>query len=247
MNTGIDYWTHERYGVHSMYRNNEPTQEDQGQYATDLFKREAIRFIQDYKDQPFFCYVPFNAPHIASVLERPRPVQAPEEYIDMYPTGESESEKRNAQYRAAITCMDDAIGEILQTLEQNGLAENTIVIFLSDNGGTSAANNKPLRGGKAQMFEGGLRVPCIIRWHEQLSAGTVCDQFLSSMEFFPMLCNATAVNPPEDVILDGFDMLPVLKGETDSSRTEMFWERRGSGCPGGAVEMGQFHQRYGVV
>ena len=81
-NTGIDYWTHERYGVPSMRRGNVPTVEDKGTYATELFRREALRFIRGHQDRLFFCYVPFNAPHDASSLDRPRPgVQAPVEYI----------------------------------------------------------------------------------------------------------------------------------------------------------------------
>jgi len=227
VNTGIDYYTHERYGVHSMYRNNEPTKEDQGTYATDLFKREALRFITENQDQPFFCYVPFNAPHSASVLGSPKPVHAPQKYMEMYPEPKDQREKLLTQHKAAITSMDDAIGEILAKVDELGLTENTIVIFLSDNGGSGRADNSPLRGQKAQMFEGGIRVPCIIKWPGQLPQHTVNNQFLTSLEIFPMLCNAAGVNPPEDVVLDGFDMKPVLQSKKESSRNEMFWKRRG--------------------
>ena len=233
VNTGIDYWTHERYGVPSMYRGNKPTAEDRGTYATDLFRREAIEFIEKYKDRSFFCYVPFNAPHMASNLERPRPgVQAPLEYIrekyGQYDPKEANTKRaRRMRYMAAVTYMDDAIGEIMDVLTKRGLEENTIVIFFSDNGGSgSAADNSPLRGGKNQMFEGGLRVPCIVRWPGVTSAGSVCDEFLSSMEIFPTICKAASVQAPASVVLDGFDMKAVLTGKQKSPRKEMFWQRR---------------------
>ena len=233
-NTGIDYWTHERYGVPSMYRGNEPTTEDKGTYATDLFRREAIRFIEKHKDRPFFCYVPFNAPHGASNLERPRPgVQAPLEYIrtnyGQYDPNEANSRRaKRMRYMAAVTYMDEAIGQIMDLLARHGLQENTIVIFFSDNGGSgSTADNSPLRGGKSRMFEGGLRVPCIVRWPGVVPADSVCDEFLSSMEILPMLCNAAGIRAPRGVKLDGFDMASILAGKQNSPRKEMFWQRRG--------------------
>jgi len=233
-NTGIDYWTHERYGIPSMYRGNEPTTEDKGTYATDLFRREALRFIEKHKDRPFFCYVPFNAPHGASNLERPRPgVQAPLEYIranyGQYDPKDADSRRaKRLRYMAAVTYMDEAIGQMMDLLARHGLEENTIVIFFSDNGGSgSAADNDPLRGGKSRMFEGGLRVPCIVRWPCVVPAGSVCDEFLSSMEIFPMICNAAGARLPKGVVLDGSDMATVLSGRQKSSRKEMFWQRRG--------------------
>ncbi len=229
-NTGIDYWTHERYGVPSMYRNNEQTTEDKGTYATELFKREALQFINKHKDRPFFCYIPFNAPHGASNLERPRPgVQAPLDYVRMH-YGEYDPEDRRRarrmRYMGAVTYMDEAIGQVMDLLTEHGLEDNTVVIFFSDNGGSGIADNTPLRGGKGRMFEGGLRVPCIVRWPGVIPGGTVCDQFLSSMEIFPMLCNAAGTKLPRGVVLDGFDMKGVLKGEQESRRNEMFWQRR---------------------
>ena len=233
-NTGIDYWTHERYGVPSMRRGNKPTTEDKGTYATDLFRREAMRFIEKHKEHPFFCYVPFNAPHGASNLQRPRPgVQAPLEYIrkhyDSYDPEDANSRKaRRIRYMAAITYMDEAIGQILQLLDEHNLTDSTLVIFLSDNGGSrGTADNGPLRGGKGALFEGGIRVPCIVRWPGVIPRGTICDEFLTAMEIFPMLCRAAGVRPPRGVVLDGFEMTPVLAGKRKSPRREMFWQRRG--------------------
>ncbi len=225
-NTGIDYWTHERYEVPSMRRGNALTTEDKGTYATDLFRREAVRFLNANKERPFFLYVPFNAPHGASNLQRPRPgVQAPDEYIRKYPNHDPKSKRTS--FMAAVTCMDEAIGELLDLLDAHKLANDTIVIFFSDNGGGGGSDNKPLRGRKGHMFEGGIRVPCIVRWPGRIPAGTVCDEFLTSLEIFPTLLKAVGVAPPSGVVLDGFDMMPVLQAKAKSKRAEMFWERRG--------------------
>ncbi len=229
VNTGIDYFTHERYGVPSMYRNNATTTADSGLYATHLFEREALRFLQENKDKPFFLYLPFNAPHNASNLqpEIRRSVQAPEEYLQKYPEADSELAQRRRGYMAAITCMDDAIGNVLQTVKEYGLEENTIVIFLSDNGGGMGADNSPLSGGKAHFLEGGIRVPCIIKWPGEVEKGSVTDEFLTSLEIYPTLLAAAHLPKPDALVLDGFDLLPVLQGKEASPRQEMYWELRG--------------------
>ncbi len=226
VNTGIDYYTHERYGVPSMFRNNNPTTEDKGTYTTYLFEREAIRFIRKNKDRPFFCYVPYNAPHIASVLEKPKPVQVPQKYVERYPKTNDAKKQQRIDHMACLTCMDESIGNIINTLKQEGIYDNTIVIFLSDNGGSGTADNTPLRGGKSRMFEGGLRVPCIVRWPDRIPKGTVCDEFLTTLEVLPTLCHAADCELPSNIIYDGFDMAPVLAGERKSKRNEMFWRRR---------------------
>ncbi|MCC9607434.1 sulfatase-like hydrolase/transferase [Blastopirellula sp. JC732] len=227
-NTGVDYFTHERYGVPSMFRNNQPTEEDKGTYLTDLFEREAIRFVDENKNRPFFLYLPFNAPHSASNLDRSIRglAQAPQEYLDHYPSDDSKAQKRRQHYLAAVECMDDAIGKVMQRLEEHQITDNTLVIFLSDNGGGGGSDNSPLRGGKAKMFEGGNRVPCIVRWKGKVPAGKVSDEFLTSLEIFPTVVAATGGKLPADVIYDGFDMLPTLNGGS-SPRQEMFWKRQG--------------------
>jgi arylsulfatase A len=244
-NTGIDYFLHERYGVPSMYRNNSPTTEDKGTYCTYLFQREAVRFLKQNHDRPFFLYVPFNAPHNASNLD-PKiraGAQAPDRYKAMYPDLLAQADYqegtqygkpalkpnralRRLEYMASITCMDDAIGELLGLVDEYGIADNTIVIFFSDNGGGGPSDNTPLKGHKGWMFEGGTRVPCIVRYPGTIPAGTRTDAFLTSMEIVPTLLKATHSPLPGGLILDGYDMMPVLAHGAPSPRTEMFWQRR---------------------
>ena len=245
VNTGIDYYTHERYGVPSMYRNNSPTTADKGTYCTDLFEREAVRFLEVNRRKPFFLYVPFNAPHGASNLDPTirGGAQAPGRFKGMYPklqeqVGTEQRSRygktftvpnraaRRLEFVGSVTAMDAAIGRLLDLLDEYGIADNTIIIFFSDNGGGGSADNAPLRGRKGQMFEGGIRVPCIVKWPGKIPAGTTSNAFLTSLEILPTLCAATGAVPPKGVPLDGFDMLSVLQGKRASARTEMFWQRK---------------------
>ncbi|HHK41459.1 MAG TPA: N-acetylgalactosamine-6-sulfatase [Planctomycetaceae bacterium] len=245
VNTGIDYFTHERYGVPSMYRNDEPTVADRGTYCTDLFRREALRFIRANRSRPFFLYLPFNAPHSASNLDpkiRSAP-QAPDKYKKLYPQYEEQYVARpkhrywkNAQvptrdtrrllYLASLTAMDEAIGEVLDLLDELNLADNTLVLFLSDNGGSGIADNRPLRGHKGQMFEGGIRVCAMARFPGRIEKGTVSREFLTSLEIVPTLLAVAGATAPKDLELDGFDMLPILAGKERSPRRVMCWKRR---------------------
>lgn len=246
VNTGVDYFTHERYGVPSMYRNLEPTQEDRGTYCTELFRREALRFIDSNKDSPFFLYLPFNAPHSASNLD-PKirsGAQGTPKYKAMYPELQAQAgyderkyryggvaqvrnkASRRLEYCAAVTEMDAAIGDVLDRLDDYGLTDNTIVIFFSDNGGGGGADNTPLRGHKAQMWEGGLRVPCLVKYPPTIPKGTTSDALLTSLELVPTFLAMTDATLSDDIVLDGHNMLPTLAGDAPSPRTEMFWQRR---------------------
>ncbi|MCK4853449.1 MAG: sulfatase-like hydrolase/transferase [Bacteroidales bacterium] len=230
VNTGIDYFTHERYGVPSMYDDNEPTIKDKGTYCTDLFEREALKFVRKNIDKSFFLYLPFNAPHYGSNQHKddPRyPVQATQEYLDMYPEAFEEGEYRRQGTMAAITDMDNAIGNILQVIEDAGKEDNTIIIFMSDNGAGGGTANHPLRGGKSNFFEGGIRVPCIIKWPAKIPENQVINNFFSSLEIFPTILSVAGIDQPDDLILDGFNMMPALTGEDKNlTRQEMFWESR---------------------
>ena len=229
VNTGIDYYTHERYRIPSMYRNNEPTTEDKGVYSTYLFEREALSFVKENSGNPFFLYLPFNAPHGSSSLDPGirGTIQAPVEYLALYPEANTVREQRRRGYMAATTCMDNAIGNILGLVDSLGLGENTIVIFFSDNGGGTGSDNSPLSGGKATMLEGGLRVPCIIKWPGKIKKGQVIENFVSSLEIFPTILAVAGIEKPDSLILDGFNILPMLTGVKNLERKEMYWDLRG--------------------
>jgi arylsulfatase A-like enzyme len=221
-NTGIDYWTHERYGIPSMFRGNELIQEEG--YATDLFRREALRFIDENKDRPFFLYVPFNAPHGPSNLEKTGP-QAPEQYIKLH--GNPPGTPR-IRYLANITCLDAAAGAILDRLRHHGLDNNTLVVFSSDNGATAVGRNKPYRGGKGDMYEGGIRVPGIARWPGRVPNAASCNSFCGTLDLFPTFLKLAGAEPAKDAGLDGHDIVPVLTKGAPSTRKDQFWELRGS-------------------
>jgi arylsulfatase A-like enzyme len=252
-NNGIDYYTHERYGIHSLFAGNAKSKTDQGTYATDLFKREALTFIRSEsgplaprvgksgeespvssstRAAPWFLYLCFNAPHGASSYgdteKNPKAkagVQAPDAYVAKY--AEAKLPDNLKRYYAAVTCMDDAIDEILALIEKQGQRDNTLVIFQSDNGGSGNGGNAPLRGNKSTLWEGGLRVPFIARWPGKIPAGKVSDEFLTTLELMPTLAAAAGAKLPAGVTLDGYDMVPTLAGRAPSPRTEMFWEFRG--------------------
>jgi arylsulfatase A-like enzyme len=222
-NNGIDYFTHERYGVPSLFRGNVRTTEDCGDYATTLFQREAIRFLEQKDERPWFLYLAFNAPHGASSFDF-KGVQALDQDIDRF-RGRVPKESLLGYY-AALYRMDAAIGAVLDQLSKNGEDKNTFILFLSDNGGSGNGGNAPLKGRKGQMWEGGLRVPFLAAWPGRLPEGRVVDSFFTSLELFPTILTACDIPVPSDLLLDGHDVLPLLKGEDKSPRREMFWERR---------------------
>ena len=229
-NNGIDYFTHERYGIPSIFENNQRTQADRGRYATDLFGEKGVAFIEQHAGKrPFFLLMAFNAPHSASALaedhDGKKPgVQAPADEIAKYDG--VVPDPKLAGYYAAVTRMDRAIGDLLAAIDKAGQTDHTIVIFMSDNGGSGNGGNAPLRGAKSTMWEGGLRVPMLIRWPGKIPADKVTDEFLTSLEIMPTLLAATDSKVTQGLKLDGFDMLPVLQGKCPSPRDEMFWQRR---------------------
>jgi len=123
--------------------------------------------------------------------------------------------------------MDDSIGKMLDLLDEKGLANNTIVIFFSDNGGSGGADNTPLKGRKGTTWDRGVRVVCLVCWTDGgIPAGSVSDEFLTSLELVPSLAQASGSTLPENIVFDGFNWWPTLRGETASPRKNMFWKRR---------------------
>lgn len=231
VNSGIDYFTHERYGVPSMYRNFEADDRDRGEYATWLFEREAARFIRDNVDRPFFLYLAFNAPHSASSLD-PQirgAAQAPDDLRRRYSKSGEDGESRTrgqVNHLAAVTGMDQSIGRLLDLLAELQIDEQTAIIFLSDNGAGAHGNNGALRGYKGQVWEGGIRVPCIVHVPKLTPKGVESHALLTALEVAPTILSLAGVKPPDGLKFDGRDMTPVLAEVEPKIRERMFWRRR---------------------
>jgi arylsulfatase B len=207
----VDYFTHVRDGALDWHRGYEVSH-DEG-YATDLVADEAVRFIRESgESRPFFLCVAFGAPHA--------PNQAPEPYLKRY----AHLQEPRLTHAAMVTCMDDAIGRILQALDAKGIADDTLVLFFSDNGGQldCGASNEPLRGQKGELFEGGIRVPAVIRWPGGLHGGRRIDIVAGYIDVFPTLQRIVGVAERAGRPLDGIDLLDVLRGEVPHPEREWY-------------------------
>jgi arylsulfatase A-like enzyme len=208
------------------------------QYLTDLWGTEACEFIARNHSGPFFLYLAFNAVH--------SPMHALDADRDRFSDVEDENRRT---YDGMLLAMDRSIGRVLDRLDKHAIADNTIVVFLNDNGGGEStaryaahsrnfANNKPLRGYKFDVFEGGVRVPMIIRWPGRVPAGEVYRKMVSSMDVLPTLVRAVGLEMPEDQHTDGVDLLPYINGESESNPHEwLCWQNRSwlPRKPGGSV------------
>jgi arylsulfatase A-like enzyme len=221
-----DYHSHRRNGHNFMRRNTETI--DPAGHATDLFSQWACEYLEERatadRQQPFFLYLAYNAPH--------GPIQPPQEWLDRVRRREPSSEvsDKRASLVALIEHLDAGIGRVLDKLDERRLAENTLVIFTSDNGGVPGdeANNGPWRSGKTHMYEGGLRVPCAARWPGRISPGTKTEQLALSMDLFPTLLEAAGVGPREGI--DGRSILSQLHGQTPTADPrEVYFVRREGG------------------
>ncbi|MXY67096.1 MAG: sulfatase-like hydrolase/transferase [Acidobacteriia bacterium] len=198
--------------VRSIYRNRSPI--DDSGYLTRNITKEAIAFIEENRDRPLFAYVPYNAVH--------NPLQAPQDYVRRY----ASPDPQRSIYLAMLAIMDEGVGAILDTLDRLDLSHNTLVIFLSDNGGArgTTANNGALRNFKHSVYEGGLRVPFLARWPERIPAGTVSDEPVISIDVFSTVLAAAGIEPPDELQLDSRDMLPALAGRLDRPLHEaLYW------------------------
>lgn len=191
-------WSAHREGNCVLRRNDEPVDDDL--YLTTRLAKESSAFIRANKDAPFFLYVPFSAPHT--------PFQVPRSYFDRFA---SEPDANKRVYLGMIAALDDAVGEILTTLRETGLEEQTLVFFLSDNGGatyTRATDNAPLRGGKFTNFEGGINIPFLVQWRGHIPAGTVFTPPVSALDVFATAAAVAGSPLPTDRTYDGIDLLP---------------------------------------
>jgi arylsulfatase A len=218
----IDNYSHFFYwhgpNRHDLWRNNEKHWED-GKYFPDLVVRETHRFLEANKDRPFFMYVPFNVPHY--------PLQAQEKYRAMY----EGTEEPRASYAAFVATLDEKIGKVVDKIDALGLRENTIIIYLSDHGHSveertfyGGGSSGPYRGHKFTLWEGGIRVPCIVSWPGHIPERQVRDQMATSADWFPTIadyCNAKA--PAHK--LDGTSIAPLIASAGAASpHTTRHWQ-----------------------
>ncbi len=217
-----DYYSHRRHGINYMRR--EESEIDPQGHATDLFTAWACEYIADRSAQgtPFFLYLPYNAPHT--------PIQPPQDWLERVKAREPAITDRRAKLVALIEHMDDGIGQVMTQLEESGVAENTLVIFTSDNGGqvSAGANNGSLRDGKQSMYEGGLKVPCCAVWPGKISTGTRSDRAGLTMDLYPTICAAAGISVEHKI--DGRSILPTLLGESQpAEERDLFFHRREGG------------------
>jgi arylsulfatase A-like enzyme len=211
-----------------------------GEYLTDRLTAEAEKFIDANRDRPFFLYLAHYAPHT--------PLKAKPELVAKYKPGKH-GEQGNPNYAAMLESLDDGVGRVLKKLDDLKIADRTIVLFLSDNGGLAtlegmkmaATFNAPLREGKGYLYEGGIRVPLIVRWPGVTKAGTTCSVPVCSIDFFPTALEACGVKSEAKV--DGVSLVPLLKGGA-LKREALYWHyphyaNQGS-RPGAAVRAGDY-------
>jgi arylsulfatase A-like enzyme len=197
-----------------LLRNGEPVQVDE--LVTEVLGREAVAFIDHHREHPFFLYLPFHAPHT--------PLQTTRGYYERFPDIDNDNDRI---YAAMVSALDDAIGSVLRTIEDAGLADDTLVFFFSDNGAVpyiDGASNAPLTGHKRVLFEGGIRIPFAVRWPGRLPAGEEFSHPISALDIFPTALAAAGVADVERYRLDGVDLLPYLTGDAaDAPHEFLFW------------------------
>jgi arylsulfatase A len=218
----IDNYSHFFYWAgpnhHDMWRNDREHWED-GSYFPDMVVREARRFMEENRDRPFFLYLPFNMPHY--------PLQGQAKYREMY----AGQEEPRASYAAFVSTLDEKIGKVIEKTDQLGLRENTIVIFLSDHGHSvevrtfgGGGNAGPFRGHKFTVWEGGIRVPCIVSWPGHIPEGEVREQIAMSTDWMPTIAHYCGAKLPNTRI-DGRNIASLVgSGDAASAHRVLYWQ-----------------------
>ena len=214
---GVDYFHHTEWdGTPVLAQNGKPTRRDG--YLTDLITEEAVAFIQQHRQSPFFLYVPYTAPHT--------PYQGPDDRRDT-PILQPEWNKGARQtYAKMVERLDDGVGAILKALKDNHLERNTLVIFASDNGPTRIGSAGPFSGLKSSLYEGGIRVPGIIRWPGALPEGRVAEHTTITMDLTASILRIAGATPPADRPLDGIDVIRELQADRPPAKRTLFWRSR---------------------
>jgi arylsulfatase A-like enzyme len=216
------YTTHLRHGNNYMRRNAEIIN-PQG-HATELFSDYAVEYLRGRSksgDQPFFLYLAYNAPHF--------PIEPPAAWLERVTKRAPQMDKKRAANVAFVEHLDHCIGRVLAVLEETGLAGNTVVVFTADNGGSlpHAQNNGPWRGGKQDHYDGGLRVPFMLRWPARIKAGSRSDYAGLNFDLFPTFLELAGAKPPAG--LDAVSLVPVLHGGAIPHPRDLYFVRREGG------------------
>ena len=187
----------------------------EGEYLTDRLTDEALKFLDSNKQKPFFLYLSYFAVHT--------PIEAKQEIISKYKTKKGDEYHHNPTYAAMIESADQGIGRVLEQLKKLDLDENTLVVFFSDNGGMGAVTAQhPLRGSKGMLYEGGVRVPLIVKWPGKTKAGTTTDKPVIGIDFYPTLLEVANIKDPLNREFDGQSFAPLLLQKTTPDR-DIFW------------------------
>jgi arylsulfatase A-like enzyme len=214
-----DYYTHHSgNGKPDLWENDRPI-EATG-YMTDLITERAVKFIEQTAGRPFFIDVAYNAPHWPYQVPD-KPSVAPDNGRHVMPGDPTTSTR--ADYVAMVERVDRGVGEVLRALERRGVANSTIVIFTNDNGGEWLANNAPLFNRKLTVWEGGIRVPALIRWPGRIPAGKASDQVGITMDLTASILAATGTAVPADARLEGINLMPILEGRAPEVERTLFW------------------------
>ena len=215
------YTSHLREGKNYMRRNDQVIEANG--HATDVFTNWAADYLRERAKikQPFFLYLAYNAPHF--------PIEPPAEWLAKVKQRAPQLDEKRALNVAFVEHLDDRIGQILSVLKESGLEQNTVVVFTSDNGGSlpHGQNNDPWRGGKQDHYEGGLRVPFLVRWPAQIQAGSRSDYAGLNFDLFPTFLEIAGAKAPAG--LDAVSLVPVFKGETRAAPRDLYFVRREGG------------------
>jgi arylsulfatase A-like enzyme len=220
-----DYYTHRRHGIN--YIRLDDVEIDPKGHATDLFTGWAVEYLNKRPQtrRPFFLYLAYNAPHV--------PVQPPAEWLERVRQRHPRMDEKRARLAALIEHLDSGIGRVLDALKASGQSENTLIIFTSDNGGqlSAGANCGSLRGGKQDMYEGGIRVPMCAAWPGKIQAGARSDRVAMAMDLYATICEAAGVAAPDDI--DGTSILEDFTGARSGPAPDrdLVWVRREGGHP----------------
>jgi arylsulfatase A-like enzyme len=222
----------------SPYKNRRIGDGEKGEYLTDRLTDEAIKFIRENRDKPFFAYIPQFAVH--------NPLQGKPELVEKYKAkAKAGAPHRNAVYAAVIENLDQNVGRLVAAIEELKLSEKTLVVFTSDNGGlVQNTSNAPFRAGKGSAYEGGVRVPLIASWPGTIPAGKTCDAPVITPDWYPTILELAGVARAPSQAVDGVSLVPLLREKGTLAREALYWHyphyHPGGATPYGAIRQGDW-------